>query len=254
MSVICTDQTARNFNLDDSLPCIYTVRKPSGCYVFRQVTTEATILDESFTLSMDKDIRNWVFFHSYVPDLYVHDRDKLYSVKNNKLYEHNSGVPGQYHSANKDPFIIDLVFNGPDSILETVSWISSTLDSQKRYLEFATFTHIMVWNSVQCTGLIPLVDVVNSPESNNHRKTMSTFTFNELRDALVGRNGEFLTNVFDHYQANFTPEDVPWYDKAIMKDNYFIIRLMHDNGKDTGRTGEKITLHDISVTKQNTVR
>lgn len=254
MSIICTDPSARNYNLNDSLPCIYTLRKSYGCFVFREVTTEATIVDESFTLSMDKDIKNWVFFHGYTPDYYVHTRDKLFSVKDSKLYEHNNGQPGIYYNNTKQPFIIDLVFSGPDAVLETISWVSSVTNAQGQYKEFATFTHIMAWNSVQCTGLIPLQDILTLQEGANHRKTMSTFTFNDIRDAVVNRGGEFLGDVFSRYAPTFTPEDVPWYDKALLKDNYFVIRFMHDNGVTAGRAGEKITLHDVNIQRQNTIR
>lgn len=248
MSIICTDPTARNFNADDDLPCIYTIRKNGTCHVFTQVTTEAVEKDRSYTISFDKGAENWVFFHSYIPDFYVHDRDKLLALKDSKLYGFNEGKRGQYFSSTPDPFMIDLVFSGRDAILNTIEWVSSLLDKDGIYKEFVTFTHIMAWDSVQCTGLIPLQDVIKSPQVNNHRKTMSTFTFNQIRDVVVNRSAEFLSDVFSRYQFNITPEDVAWYEKGLLKDNYFVIRLMHDNGAEVeARENEQVLLHDINI-------
>lgn len=252
MSIICTDPTARNYNVNDSLPCFYTIRKPSGCFVFKEMTTEATKQDRSFTLSYDMDSKNWVFFHGYIPDFYINGRDKLYSLKNGKLYSHNDGDPGVYYDPTPQPFFIDLVFAGKDSILNTISWVTTTLKNDGKLSEFNTFTHLMAWNSTQCTGYIPLVDLVGNPDTANHRKTMSTFVFNEIHDAVIDRQGEFLSDIFAHYEPIFTPQDVPWYDKALLKDNYFVIRFKHD--QQGSKAGERVILHEVDIDKSETSR
>ena len=252
MSIICTDPRARNYNVDDSLPCYYTIQK-NACYIFREVTNQvATPVNESFTASFSMKAGNWVFFHGYQPDMFVHTRDQLYSIKNKKLFEHNTGQPGVYYDPTPQPFMIDVVFNGEDSILNTVSWISSLTDAQGKLVEHSSFTHIMVRSSVQCTGYIPLVDLIAAGADANHRKTMSTFTFNEIRDAVIDRKDDFLSSIFEHYEPVFDPQDVPWYEKALLRDNYFIVRLMHNQSGT--RAGEEITLHDVTVDKSKTDR
>jgi hypothetical protein len=184
--------------------------------------------------------------------MYVHDRDKLYSIKGNGFYRHNEGTPGVFYAEQYDPFYIDMVFAGGDAILDTIGWASSVWNAQGQFKEFSTFTHLMVWNSTQCTGYISLDDIIKAPDTSTVRKTMSTFTFSDLHDALINRTGEFLTDIFGHYDVSFTPEDVPWYDKALLKDNYFVIRLMHQPSGT--RVGEKVMLHDIKIDKTETQR
>jgi hypothetical protein len=185
--------------------------------------------------------------------MYVHDRDKLYSIKGTGFYRHNEGISGGFYDDMAiEPFYIDMVFAGGDAILDTIGWVSSLWGTTGEYKEFSTFTHLMVWNSVQCTGYISLDDIIRAPDTSTVRKTMSTFTFSDLHDALINRTGEFLTDIFGHYNVNFTPDDVPWYDKALLKDNYFVIRLMHWPIGD--RIKEKMMLHDISIDKTETPR
>lgn len=249
----CTNPNANNYNsaaTQNDGSCVYLTRVGSTCYYFQDLAP-SDIVDNSFTLSYSMENNTWVFFHDYVPDFYVGTRKKLYTLKNSKLWKHNSGPPGKFYETAVHPFFIDVVFNyDKEVILDSVQWFTELLSSLGAVNEFATFTHITVWNSHQCTGRLPITEYI--PYSlTGTRKTVSEFSFNELRDIVKDRSGEFVGDIF----ANFRPitseldAGMPWYEKRFLQSNYFIVRLEYDNSNPN-----TLSLHETAITAQQTVR
>lgn len=249
----CTNPNANNYNpsaTQDNGSCVFLTKVGDVCYYFQGLAPDE-IVDNSFTLSYSMENNTWVFFHDYIPDFYVGTRKKLFTLKGNDLWKHNSGAPGQFYAATPYPFFIDVVFNyDAEVILDSVQWFTELLSSLGAVNEFATFTHITVWNSHQCTGRLPILEYV--PYSlTGMRKTVSEFSFNEFRDIVRDRSGDFVEDIF----KNFRPidaaldEGMPWYEKRFLQSNYFIVRLEYDNTNTNA-----LSLHETAITAQQTVR
>lgn len=250
----CTNKAAVNFNpaaTTDDGSCIYLSKIGGVCYAFQDVAIEA-VLDRSFTLSYAIEQDNWVFFHDYIPDFYFHTREKLHTVKNSKIYTHNSGPMGKYFDPPK-PFFVDMVFRSEDEMtLNAISWVTEVFDNVlKTNEEFSTLTHITIWNAWQCTGRISLAQVFEALEVKNTRKTQSEWNFNDFRDIVAQRGSSVVGDLFQNFAVNTNALDPnqPWYDKKLLEDQYFIVRFEFDNSQD-----KTVLLHNVDADVTRSVR
>lgn len=254
----CTHISAQNFDplatvydhtceyvVKVSIPNPITGELESFCLLFKDVQEYE---DVSFTLSYSIESSTWVFFHKYIPDFYVSTREKLINLKDQKLYKHHEGNPGIFYSETPEPFYIDVIVNHKEElILETVNWISSVLqdssDVHTRGVEWDTLTHITIWNSQQHTGRIPLEDIFSKLQYKTSRNTNGAWSFNDFRNALATRGGQFIEDLFNEYLVipSFIGQK-PWYEQEILQDKYFVIRFEFDN-----LSGKSVILHETSV-------
>lgn len=250
----CTNPAANNYDpsaTEDDGSCVFLVEVGDICYYFQEIAADQ-VEDRSFTLSYSIESDSWVFYHDYIPDFYVGTRKQLYTSKESKLWQHNTGPMGLfYDQTTPQPFFIDIVFNYSEEVLmDSIQWFTETLTALEAVDEFATFNYITVWNSQQCTGKLPITDYV--PYSlTGIRKTISEFSFNELRDIVIDRSGDFIADIF----SNFRPIDaqldtnMPWYEKRFLQSNYFIVRLEYDNV-----AANAISLHSTDISGSPGVR
>jgi hypothetical protein len=244
----CMNNSAVNYNPSatvDDASCIYLEKVNNICYAFQDVTLDK-IKDRSFTLSYALEGDNWVFFHDYIPDYYFHTREKLHTIKNSRIYTHNNGPAGQYYSSTPASFFVDMVFRSEEEMtLNSISWITEVMDRlTKANEEFSTLTHVTIWNAWQNTGRIPLSQVFESLEQKNVRKTQSQWNFNDFRDLVSSRGATVVLDIFQNYAVNTSALDpnMPWYDKKLLEDQYFIVRLEFDNSAD-----KIVVLHDADA-------
>ena len=241
----CTNPSAVNYNsaaTEDNGSCVFLYKINGTCYAFQQ---EPPLRDESFTLSWSVEDNNWVFFHGYIPDFYFRVRKQLFSIKNKRIYRHNEGPPGKYYTSTASPFFIDLVFvDDQDMILNTVEWMSENLDVLQAEQEFKTFTHITVWNNQQCTGRIAISDLKDVLEYVTSSKTQGYWSFNDFKDMVLQRDGDFLKDLFNNFSVKTEKLATTraWFDNALMEDRYFIVRLEYDNSD-----GNTLLLHGASI-------
>lgn len=203
----------------------------------------------SFTASFSIVGHSWAFYHDYVPDMYFHTREKLWSIKNNRIWKHNDGAPGLYYNEVPQPFFIDIVFNGDsDMLLETITWMTEMVQGNvgisDNDTEWSTLTHITIWNSQQHTGRIALKTVFENLQYEDMRKTQGQWTFNDFRNILIDRNIQFLTSVFNDYLVDpaMVDSNKPWYEAELLEDKYFVVRFEFDN-----ISQKQIILHSINA-------
>lgn len=239
----CTIPGAVNYNpaaTENDGSCVFLVKHDGICYAF-QDTDQGK--NESFTLSYSFDGKDWVFYHDYVADFYFRSKKSLFSLKDKKIYRHHEGAPGVYYQVAPKSFFVDMVVQNPaEFVLNSIHWVTEVLDSSKE-IEFSTLTHITVWNNQQCTGRIALNDIFDELEY-DRRKIRGTWGFNEFRDMVKEYGSEFLEDLFNNYavkSSNINTEK-SWYDRDLMHDTYFIIRLEFDN-----ISGKQVILHGADV-------
>lgn len=248
----CTNPYAANFNgaaTEDDGSCVFLYNINGTCYAFQ---AEPITKDESFTLSWALNSDNWLFYHDYIPDFYFRVRDRLFSLKNKRIYKHNAGSPGKYYTDTPSPFFVDLVFrNEQDFILNSINWISENLNSISKDQEFKTFTHVTIWNSQQCTGRIQLSQAVDILEFINMSKLQGFWSFDNFRDLISQRDGDFLEDLFKNFavKSNKLNPNRMWYDDMLMEDKYFVVRLEYDN-----LDGNTVFLHQASVNQDISTR
>lgn len=255
MAVIgCTNPAAANYNAaadTENYSCQYLFKANGQCHLFTDVQP-AAIADTSFTLSYSIKDDSWVFFHDYLPDMYMHTREQLYTLKNNSVYKHNDGPPGIYYNPLvAKPFFIDVVFAGPgDMLLESVSWVTEYINSQGTDAYFGTLTHLTLWNSIQHTDRIPIQQIADALAYDNTRRTKGEWTFNDFRDVLIENAGDFLFDIFTNFALNPAKVNTSrtWYTNGPLEDKWFCVRFEFDNS-----TSGKLILHDTgaAVLKQN---
>lgn len=248
----CTNPNAVNYNpaadVDDR-SCIFLVSHNDECKKFVDAPLD-DLDDRSFTMSYSVKGQSWVFFHDYIPDMYIHTRDKLLSAKDNRFYEHNTGNPGAYYSDIK-PFFIDVIFKqGEDMVLESVQWITEFINSQTDQ-QFSTLTHLSIWNSHQHTNRLSLTQIFQDLAYDNIRKTKGSWSLNDFRDVLSNEGDDFIYNIFRDYAVipEQIAENLPWYEQKVMQDKWFCIRFEFDNN-----TGNKVIIHDVGINALNSDR
>jgi hypothetical protein len=244
----CTHPAALNYNaaatVDDG-SCAFVLRSDNGT-VCHHFTDSPPVEDRSFTLSWSLLGNSWVFYHDYLPDMYFHTRDQLYSVRDNRIYRHNDGAPGVYYEGAPKSFFIDIVFpDAHDFTLHTATWTTELLNSLGTERLFETLTHVSVWNSYQHSGRIPLSQVWEELHYTNIRRTRGEWSFNDFVNILREQPGDFVSSLFQNYalQQGAVDTEAAWYDKGQLQDRWVCLRLELDN-----TAGTTLLLHEANIT------
>lgn len=210
---------------------------------------------EPFTMSYSVKGQGWAFFHDYIPLMYIHQREQLFSAFEDNLYKHHTGVPGRYYQADIDPpksFFIDVVFNAEtEMLLESIMWMSDYIYSNGEENMFLTLTHIAIWNSQQHSGRITLQENVALTSNRDNRRTRGEWNFNDFRNILKEKGTAFLDDIFNDYNllAGTSSATLPWYFKELLQDNWFCVRFEFDNVDDA-----QLILHETNLQVQKAIR
>lgn len=262
MAVGCTNPNAVNYNTGatvEDYSCLYLFKNNGNCHLFKDVLPGA-IEDKSFTLSYSVLGNNWVFFHDYFADMYIHTHQYLYSLKDNSIYKHNDGAPGVYYDPTPHPFFIDIVFTtevrrklgqvtsdifreSGDLLLESVQWVTEFLQA-KTEQPFQTLTHISIWDSKQHTGRLSTANAFKDLQFKTMRRTQGAWSFNDFRDVLQANGSAFLLDLFNDYKldASQVPANIPWYNRKMLQDQWFCVRFEFDN-----TSGQQLLVHDMII-------
>jgi hypothetical protein len=204
-----------------------------------------TYYDKSFTLSYSFDNKYWVSRHSYTPTSYIQLRKGTYIVdshaliSSNKVYNISKGHIHTYSAFTGTleqylnniiatfPAYIDMAFNFKDGhdnyLLNAMSWITKAYNNNKLDA-FKTFTHIMVYNELQCTGYI-LLTHVNGKQVGTLEKHNDVWYCNQFRDMVV------VNNDIDIFDSNYEP----------------VTNLLHDGQVTTLINGNTYMVYDADV-------
>lgn len=251
----CMNTGAVNFDptaTTDNGSCIYLEKIDGVCYKFTDYSIDG-VVDKGFTISYALESNHWTFFHDYIPDYYFHTRERLHLIKARNVYVANEDEPGKlFDTSVRKSFFIDVVFRTDDEqTLNTINWISERLGTTGQDQEFATLTHLTIWNSYQCTGRIPIAQSFDGLTVSNIRRTQAEWSFNDFRDLVATRGTKFLGDIFHDFAVDTSTIDanLPWYEKKLLEDNYFIVRFEFDNS-----SNNVVFLHDVKTTTTKSTR
>lgn len=247
MAAGCKNPRAVNFNPSanpDNYSCVYMIKHGENCHWFEDIVLEDAV-DNSFTMSYSLFGKTWTFFHDYMPDMYIHTREKLFNASDSVLYEHHKNRPGRYHNQTaQHPFFIDVVFqNGFNLILEVVHWITEFLDVEGTDYIGKTLSHISIWNSHQHSGKIDL-STIGEFKNKTARNTKGSWTLKDFRNILLSKNIKFVESLFNDYLLieETANADQAWYKKELFTDKWFCVRFEFDNSTDN-----TVILHDTTI-------
>jgi hypothetical protein len=237
----------------------------------------------TFTMSFDVAKERWIGFHDYCPNIYFTNRHGVYSVYNQQIveiedepttvpigrvYRLNHGTHGRYHTNIPDnsydpvPSYVDFIDKMPadlaklaqqhqttSTILDIAVWKTVVYGLLDKIKDTDTITHIMIYNDHQCTGLLTLVNRANLvSKANEIRNDEGTWHFDNIRDAVVDRNAEFMTADGYVVGANMNMNK-PFFKRAMIIGDYALVRMVYDN-----LTDYIIEFHNISITRTKSLR
>lgn len=221
------------------------------------VTKKALSTGESFTISyypLMGERGTWVSFHDYIPQFYMWGRDKLYSVKGGKIYQHHKKDSYLNFYGEQKPFEIELVANAQG---DTFNYESSILHTEASIEDEnghdVTFNKIAAWNFNQGTGTRDILHIsdndgfVNQPiliEENSKiqfRQNRRRWRFNELKDHTIQNcklkprtikdNCEWYPKINESiYDCD--PQNDSMYTGKILQDDHLNYRLTFEGRED----------------------
>jgi len=211
--------------------------------------------ESSWTLSYDIREKIWVSFHSYIPQMYMWDRDHMYTIKDGAIWKHDSSNTFQTYYGKHYPHIIETVETDKDlyshqfnaMILQTFAHKRNNVLSPKQ--EDITFDEVLVYNSYQTSGPLKLVPQVNGLREDDMSKLQeSTFERDVIREYGQWRVNGFYDMTTDPGQpvmiipnpclpftepTNFGHNKISEgnYENRTIEDSYNFVRLSYYDWK-----------------------
>ena len=163
---------------------------------------------EGVTFSYDIASGKFVSEHSYVPDFYFWDRNKMFSVKDGNIYKHNmeGGYTTYYGEA--APCTISFITHAPDT--EVIRYVNSSMDTEVNVMNSAnvpdvfntedTVDHVTVWNDFQTSGRMVVeieeqnkVDTSDTAKLEVSRRELLKWKFNNIQSREISRDANIMT-------------------------------------------------------------
>jgi len=220
-------------------------------YSFIELTNEEYFCNVSWTLSYSTLLSMFVSWHSYIPYRYIQTRNKLFSVVDTSIYQHN--IPNTYQTFYEEykPFIIEFPTKS-----KTTQWTDSMEYYQDAYVydpnykkelsRNITFTHGVIYNTTQNSGLFEFVYKDDSQEDSMYLSIKEEL--NKVRVTRIEKSwfyNEFVDNVIDNTIPHTTSECIdpideqpnivaidatkPYYNRMYFRDSYITQRLILDS-------------------------
>lgn len=201
-----TDYDVDDVVIDDGL--LYVVVAGERAKEFVPLdTTDYT--NNSFTLSYHVLYKGWTCWHDYYPNVFLYNRDGVYSVKNGEytsltrkdVYRHNyTNYKGRYYNKYNGVYIqyasyVDIIFNDYPKVaklLESINWLTDyKLTNIEKYDR--TISHLQVWDDTQSTDILPVNVAGDWFDYGTGRNIFNQWYHNNFRDAVVDNKARIIS-------------------------------------------------------------
>lgn len=200
-------------------------------------------LSKTFSFSLDG--KKWVCEHDYFPNSYFYTNRGLYSSRNlitlSQVYRHNSKLrKGTYYENETFDSYGDLIFNSRldlSKLYQNVSWNTVVYDENGQAQYFKTINAIMLYNDVQCTGIIDLDPDTISLE----RNLEGNWDFNSFRDLVVDNTLPVIDSRGRLIQSNININR-SWFEKSNFINTFIVVRMIMKN-----QTNDAVYINVVNV-------
>lgn len=211
--------------------------------------------NNSWTLSFNPILNQWISFHSYIPNNYLIHPDKMLTKRNDtQLKLVNSGNFGSFFDEDVKPFIIETITNEYKTDTKVFDSITVIMDTSNDNLFTNTFfDNGIIYTENQCSGIITFNIGINVT------KKEKNWNFNNFLDITNNTSNTIFVSDWDNVKLFYPIDKIvnvnkidtskPWYQRGRMRDKYMAIRL-----SDTNTSGTKFTLKFISSTFRTSQR
>lgn len=194
------------------------------------------MVNNSWTLSFNPILNQWISFHSYLPNNYLTHPTKLLAKSNDSdLYINNSGEYGKYFNNTIKPFIIETIFNEyktDTKVFDSITVIMDTEDENGVPINDFMSSGV-VYTEMQCSGTISF-----GIESNVTKKEKN-WNFNQFLDITNNVSQKIFVSDWDSVSSSYPidkivnvnriDDDKPWYQRGRMRDKYLAVRFKESN-------------------------
>lgn len=206
------------------------------------VTTNDHLLDidtmqnNSWTLSFNPILNQWISFHSYLPNNYLlHPVKTLVKGNDSQLKLNNSGNYGEYLDNTIKPFILETIcneFKENTKVFDSITVIMDTTDSNDVFSN-SFFSDGIVYTENQCSGVIDF-----TIEDNVTRKEKN-WNLNKFLDITNNASQKIFVSDWNSIRSSYPIDKIvnvgkidnskPWYQRGRMRDKYLAVRFIEDN-------------------------
>ena len=188
----------------------------------------------SYSPVLNQNRGGWVAWHDYHPNHFFIDRNNNYVLRNNldgsTVYNLlDTTKKGVYYDTTVYPSYFDLIFNQEaqiSKVFNVIFWdtdVYALSDIYKKVNETLTFTHIMIYNNNQCSGLIRL-----DKSKGLLRNTKEKWAFNEFRDMVINSVNAFLDENKQLINTNIATKKA-WFNENLFLSKFIVVRIYNDN-------------------------
>jgi hypothetical protein len=218
------------------------------------------LIAKRFTLSYSFRDEGWNSFHSYIPQIFDHNREGIFSCKGGFIYKHNNPNTSckfyRYDRIAQKTYddIYDYTFNslmsdkgqyvGGDTLkhFESFEINANVYDFEGNPITDRQFDKIMCYNRTQCTGEIDISLQTGWYEDDGYRIILGKGFFNLLIDKVLNKNLLFIDKEqFEIINSNIT--DKNFFDLSKFISKFAVLRMIHTNSNKVKT--EKIIVNNV---------
>ena len=232
-------------------------------YIEGEIVEQPIKLNNSWTISYSLKNRNWVSWHSYLPNFYINISEKFYSWKHGNSYLWKHGKIGHYQTYYNQykPHIIE--YTSLSNSISTRIWNYLLLQTEAKSYDYnlrqynderdITFNKAILYNTRQCSGEMDLIvkDLklggenymlnqiinTNSNQSIIDRRERDWF-INDFRDIRIDYSKPIWNSNLSSLQSEYYIDKVlntstldinkDWTQLESFRDKYLVVRLIFD--------------------------
>ena len=197
------------------------------------------------TLSLDTQKGAWVGEHTYNPTMMYSLRDGTYAVTNTgQIFKINDRTKfARYFDNTPNESYFEIVFNhmrDVEKVFESTDWETEVLNATGVDLHDKTFTHIMVYDSHHCTGIVNLAN--NTTWFNEVKSRLRTsWYYGKFRDLVDNVALPFLDNRGNVITSNININK-SFFKKSKFIGKFIVVRFIYDNVD-----GNEILVNNVGV-------